>query len=316
MTSEVFIGIDVSKETLDIAIRPSGEPLTVSNDDEGVAALLKRIAPLKPVLIVLEATGGLQNLAAATLAEAGLAVAVANPTRTRNFAKTIGKLAKTDGIDAAVIAEYARIIKPPARPLPDKQQRELEMWLVHRRQLTHMLVQEKNRLSGAPKDMHQSIEGCIRFFEREIAEIDKKAASMIKANTKWRQKAELLKSAPGVGTVTAAALLAWLPELGTFDRKQIAALAGLAPYNRDSGKYRGRRSIWGGRAAVRTSLYMATITAMRTDERMKGFYARLRATGKKAKMAITAVMRKLLTALNAMLRDNQPWSDLATRSTS
>ena len=312
MSEAFFIGIDVSKATLDVAILPGGETFTVNNDEKGFKALIKRLAPIKPELIVMEATGGLQNPAAIALAEAGLPVAIVNPRNVRHFAKALGVLAKTDALDAFVIARFAERMRPTARPLPDKEQRELVMCLTRRSQLTGMMTAEKNRLSSAPKGLQASIKKHISYMKKEVKAIDQQAAAMIEASSLWKAKDELLQSAPGVGATVSATLTAFLPELGKLDRKEIAALAGLAPINRDSGKFRGKRAIWGGRAAVRTMLYLAALAAIRTNQAMKRCYAKLLAKGKVKKVAIVACMRRLLTALNAMCRDNAPWSNLAT----
>lgn len=312
MTSNVFIGIDVSTATLDVAILPIGETFTVNNDDKGFKALIKRLAPLKPELIVMEATGGLQNPVAIALTEAGLPVAIVNPRNVRHFAKALGVLAKTDTLDAFVIARFAERMRPEARPLPEKQMRELMACMARRSQLTEMMTAEKNRLTTVSKSFQTSIKRHIAYIKKEVKAIDQQIAAMIEASPLWKAKDELLQSAPGVGATVSATLTAFLPELGKLDRKEIAALAGLAPINRDSGKFRGRRAIWGGRSAVRTMLYLAALAAIRTNQAMKRCYAKLLAKGKVKKVAIVACMRRLLTALNAMCRDNAPWSNLAT----
>ena len=302
-----FIGIDVSKATLDIASLPDGESWTVTNDEPGLAELAPRLVALAPVLIVLEATGGFEMLAALTLAKAGLPVAVVNPRQVRDFAKALGRLAKTDALDAALLADFAQRVRPEPRPLPDEAAQLLESLLTRRRQLVDMLTAEKNRLGFARGPVQRDIRQHIRWLEKRLADVDGALQDAVTASPLYQAKANLLRSVPGVGPVTTLTLLATLPELGRLSRHQIAALVGVAPMNRDSGTMRGKRMVWGGRAPVRAALYMAALVGLKHNPVLRVFYERLRAKGKPFKVAVTACMRKLLTILNAMLHQNQPW---------
>lgn len=305
---EIFIGIDVSKSLLDIQIH-EGEAFQVTNNDEGFDELLQRIASLASALIVMEATGGLEQRCAAVLASNQFAVAVVNPRQVRDFAKAMGFLAKTDRLDAKVLALFAARIRPDVRPLKEEQQQALSDWLSRRRQLVDMLTMEKNRLSSAVSlDMIKHIKEHIQWLEKQLKSVDQGLKSAIKASPVWQAKADLLLSFKGVGDVTTLALIAGLPELGLLNRKEIAALVGLAPFNRDSGKQSGKRHIWGGRAAIRSTLYMAALSARRYNPAIKIFYDRLIANGKPAKVALTACMRKILITLNAMVRDNKTFN--------
>jgi len=303
----VFVGVDVAKATLDVALRPSGEPWSVPNDEAGVAALLERLRPLSPALVVCEATGGFERAAIAMLAAAGLPVVVANPRQVRDFARATGQLAKTDQIDAAILALFAERVRPTPRPLPDEAAQLLDALLTRRRQLLEMLVAEKNRLGFAPRPLHKGIQQHIRWLERQLDDVTKGLADQIERSPIWRAKDDLLQSVPGVGPIVSAVLLAELPELGTLSHKQIATLAGVAPLARDSGTLRGKRMVWGGRAGVRTALYLAALCGRRWNPRLKVFYERLLAAGKPKKVALIACARKLLTILNAMLRDTARW---------
>ena len=304
---ELFVGIDVSKATLDVATWPRQEHWSYSNEEGGIAQLLERLLPLQPNLIVLEATAGLQTAVVAALAGAQLPVVVVNPRQVRDFAKALGQLAKTDRIDAEVLARFGDSVRPEIRPLRDEQSEELQALLSRRRQLVEMLSAEKNRLSGAPKRVRKNIKAHIVWLEKRLKDVDTDLNGLIKKSPLWRERDELLRSAPGVGPVFSITLLAALPELGQLNRRQIAALVGVAPFNRDSGKYRGKRTIWGGRAEVRAVLYMAALAAIRSNPPIRAFYQRLIAAGKKPKVAITACMRKLLTILNAMVKNSTPW---------
>lgn len=306
-TVTTFVGIDVAKASLDIAVRPTSEQWTVSNDADGIAQLTNRLQKLQPTLIVLEATGGLEIPVTAALAVAGLSVVVANPRQVRDFAKATGKLAKTDKLDAHVLAHFADAVRPAVRPVADEQAQALADLLTRRRQVVEMITAEKNRLGSAGKSVHGRINAHLGWLKDELDQIDDELRQSVQDSPLWREKDELLQTAPGVGPVLALTLLAELPELGTLDRKQIAALVGVAPLNRDSGSWRGKRTVWGGRAQVRTALYMATISASRFNPIIKEFYDRLCATGKAKKVALVACMRKLLTMLNAMLKHNTPW---------
>lgn len=309
MTSTpVFVGLDVAKLTLDVALRPSGEPWSVPNDEAGVAALVDRLRPLHPALLVCEATGGFERTAIARLAAAGLPVVVANPRQIRDFARATGQLAKTDQIDAAILALFAERVRPTPRPLPDAATQLLDALLTRRRQLLEMLVAEKNRLGFAPQPLHHGIQQHIRWLERQLDDVTKTLADQIEHSPVWRAKDDLLQSVPGVGPIVSAVLLAELPELGALSHKQLATLAGVAPLARDSGTFRGKRSVWGGRAGVRTALYLAALCGRRWNPQLRVFYERLIAAGKPKKVALIACARKLLTILNAMLRDNTRWS--------
>ena len=307
-TKEVYVGIDVSKESLDIATDSSNQRWSFANNDEGIAQVLSCLEKLNPTLVVLEATGGIEMPVAATLAVAGIPIAVVNPRQVRDFARATGRLAKTDSIDAKVLALFAAAVRPQVRPLPDANEQELGDILSRRRQLVEMITAERNRLRSArSKAVRTHVQAHITWLETELANIDSDLKRIIRESPIWREKDDLLKSVPGVGQVLSTTLLADLPELGTLNRRQIASLVGVAPFNRDSGKLRGKRMIWGGRAAVRTVLYMSTLVATRHNPVIRVFYQRLCAAGKAKKVALTACMRKLLTILNAMLKHGTPW---------
>lgn len=303
-----FVGIDVSKDRLDVHVRPAGTAFAVANDPDGHAELVRRLLPLAPAAIAMEATGGLEFPAAAALAAAGLTPAVVNPRQARDFAKGTGRLAKTDRVDAAALADLAATGRVPARPLPDEQARQFQALADRRRELLAMRVAEANRLGAARSTaVAKDIRAHLAWLDRRLKALDAELAAAVQASPVWRVKDELLRGAPGVGPAVSRALLAGLPELGTLTGKQAAALAGLAPVNRDSGTRRGHRSVGGGRAAVRSALYMAALTASRRNPPLAAAYRRLRDAGKPAKVALIAVARKLLVALNAMLRDGRPW---------
>jgi len=302
-----YIGIDVSKATLDIAALPDGESWTVTNDAAGLADLAPRLVALAPALVVLEATGGFEMLAALTLAKAGLPIAVVNPRQVRDFAKAMGRLAKTDALDAGILAEFAQRVRPEPRPLPDEAALLLESLLTRRRQIVDMLTAEKNRLGFARGPVKRDISQHIRWLEKRLADVEGDLQDAVTASPLYQAKADLLRSVPGVGQVTTLTLLATLPELGHLSRHQIPALVGVAPMNRDSGTRRGKRMVWGGRAPVRAVLYMATLVGLKHNPVLRVFYERLRAAGKPFKVAATACMRKLLTILNAMLRQRRRW---------
>lgn len=301
------VGIDVSKAQLDIVSRPSGERWQVRNDPAGCSGLVDRLLGLKPSLIVLEATGGFEAAAVAALAAAGLPVVVVNPRQVHDFAKATGQLAKTDAISAAVLAHFGEAIRPPVRPLPDATAQELQHWLARRRQLVEMLTAEQNRLPGAPGAVQAQIREHITWLRRQLHSVERTLKEQIQRSPVWREGEQLLRSAPGVGPVVATTLLADVPELGQLNRKEIAALVGVAPFNRDSGTLRGQRTIWGGRAPVRAVLYMAALVATRANPVIRVFYQRLLAAGKPKKVALTACMRKLLTILNAMMKHRTAW---------
>ena len=301
------VGIDVSKATLDVAVLPGERTWQVNREEAAIASLVATLRDLSPRLIVLEATGGLEAPVTAALAAAGLPVVVINPRQARDFAKATGRLSKTDTLDAQVLARFGETLKPAVRPLKDEETRALEALLTRRRQIIEMLTMEKNRLALASPPVRRDIAAHIDWLTKRLKDVDGDLRASIEASDFWRLKDEVIRSVPGAGRVLSLTLLASLPELGALNRREIAALAGLAPFNRDSGVWRGERHIFGGRAAVRTALYMATITAIRCNPAIRDFHARLRAAGKKPKVAITACMRKLLTILNAMLRTNTPW---------
>ena len=304
----LFVGIDVAKDRLDVHIRPSGEAFSLPPDAAGLAGLGERLARLGPTLVALEATGGYEVPVAAALASAGLPVAVLNPRQIRDFARASGQLAQTDTLDARVIAAFAEAERPAARTLPDEQARTLGELVTRRRQLVEMYGAELNRRRLVrERQVQQQLAAHLRWLEQALADLERELRQAIRATPVWREPEDLLRSVPGIGPVTAFTLLADLPELGRLPRRGIAALVGVAPFHRDSGAFRGRRTIRGGRADVRRVLYPATISAIRRNPIIGAFYRRLRATGHPAKVAITAAMRKLITILNAILRDHRPW---------
>src|SRR5207237_8197949 len=303
---EQVVGIDVSKAALDVAVLPSGEVLQFANDANGIEELAKKLAAVD--LVVMEATGGYETAVATARVAAGLRVAVVNPRQIRDFAKATGRLAKNDRIDAQVIAAFGQAIEPEIVRLPDEDARELEALLVRRRQLVAMRVQEVNRLGLMQGAMRKRIKAHIDWLEKEIDKLDIDLTAGLRSSPAWRAKDELLRSFKGVGPITSGTLMVALPELGQLDRRAIAALVGLAPFNRDSGVMRGRRSIYGGRSQVRTVLYMAATTAIRSNPVIRAFYERLKSRGKPHKVAMVACMRKMLTILNAMVRQSTPWT--------
>ncbi|MBM3227205.1 MAG: IS110 family transposase [Candidatus Tectomicrobia bacterium] len=302
-----FVGIDVAKAQLDIAVRPSGERWSVPNDAAGVVTLVERLQALCPTLIVLEATGGLERIATVALATVGLPVVVVNPRQARDFARATGQLAKTDALDARALAHFADVIRPTPRPLPDAQTQQLRALLGRRQQLIGMRTAEQNRFAGTSGRLAEDIEAHIAWLNTRIASLDDDLETRLRASPLWRENDDLLQSVPGIGPVCARTLLLELPALGTLTRQQIAALVGVAPLNCDSGTMRGKRTIWGGRAHVRTVLYMGTLVATRFNPQIKAFYQRLLAAGKLKKVALTACMHKLLTILNAMLKHRTSW---------
>jgi transposase len=305
---QTFIGIDVSQDQLDVHVRPSDQAFAVARDGEGLAALIDRLGPLKPYLVVLEATGGFEQTVAAALVAAAIPLAVVNPRQIRDFARATGQLAKTDALDAKAIARFAEAVRPEPRPVPDEQARALGELVTRRRQVIDMMTAERNRRRQlTSRRLVKSVDRLLAVLQKELSELDRELGESIRGTPAWRERDELLKSVPGVGDVVARTMIADLPELGRLDRKQIAALVGVAPLNRDSGKMRGKRTTWGGRAKVRCVLYMAALVASRRNPVLKAFYQRLLSAGKPKKLALTAVMRKLLTILNAMVRDNTRW---------
>ena len=308
----VFVGIDVSKAQLDLAFRPEAK-FSAPNDEVGCAQVLARLRATPPTLVVLEATGGLEIPLTGVLAAAEVPVAVVNPRQVRDFAKATGQCAKTDALDAQVLAHFAEVIRPEPRPLPDAQTQMLAALLTRRRQLVEMLTAEKNRLASARPPIRTRLRTHITWLERELVHADRALAHAIRESPVWREKDDLLRSVPGVGPVLTTTLLANLPELGTLTGKHIAALVGVAPLNRDSGTWRGKRTVWGGRAQVRAVLYMGAIVAARFNPVIRAFYQRLGAAGKVKKVALTACMRKLLVILNARLKHRTPWHTEVTQ---
>jgi transposase len=305
--SEVNIGVDVSKLSLDVGVRPTGEQKRFSNDEAGIEALVAFCRGLAPMRVLLEATGGYEMKLLAALVAAKLPGLSVNPRQVRNFARANNRHAKTDGIDADVLAHFAEAIKPALREVPDEQTRELAELVQRRRQLIDMRTAEKNRLEHATPKVRQGIAKHIAWLDKRIADVDDETKKRVRSSPAWREKEELLKTTMGVGDTTALTLVAMVPELGRLKGKQIASLVGVAPFNRDSGLMKGRRTIYGGRAPVRTVLYMATLTAVRSNPAIKAFYERLIAKGKPSKVALVACMRKLLITLNAMCRDRKEW---------
>ena len=292
---ETYVGIDVAKAGMDVAARPTDERWSISNDETGIRQLVSRLKTLEPALVVLEASGGLELPLVAALAVEAMPVVVVNPRQVRDFARATGKLAKTDTLDAAVLAHFGEAVRPPVRPLRDS---------------------EKNRLSATTTvAVRPSIESHIEWLERELNDLDSDLRQTIRRSPVWREKDDLLRTVPGVGEQVSLTLLAYLPELGTLDHRQISALVGVAPFNRDSGTMRGRRTVWGGRAKVRASLYMGALTASRWNPVIRDFYQRLLAAGKPKKVALTACMRKLIVILNSILKHRSPWYDLTLKVT-
>ena len=305
---EIFVGIDVSKDRLDVHLQPSEETLSVARDEDGIQLLIGRLQVVRPALVVLEATGGLQVKAAGALAVAGLPVAVVNPRQVRDFARATGQLAKTDRLDARMIALFARAVQPTPRPLPDEAAQLLRALIGRRRELVELRVAERNRLrqtdiAWLQRDLERSISDITKRIEAIEAEIE----NHVKGSPIWHVQEDLLRSVPGVGKTVSRTLMAELPELGKLTRRQVAALVGVAPFARDSGLFRGRRMVTGGRPTVRAVLYMAAVTASRCNPAIAAMYQRLIAAGKPAKVALTACMRKLLIILNAIARDRRPW---------
>jgi transposase len=304
---EVWIGIDVAKAWLDVATTDA--PVRrVANDVAGIATLVAELTAQRPRLIVLEATGGYETAVTAALVAAGLAVAVVNPRQVRDFAKAIGQLAKSDTLDARVLAVFAARVQPPPRPLPDAVAQDVAALLARRRQLVEMRTAEQHRRSHLTPRLRPALDAHVVWLSQQLADLDRELDQTLRASPVWREKEDLLRTIPGIGPVVARTLLGELPELGTLNRWEVAALAGVAPLNQDSGRHHGKRRTWGGRAPVRAALYMAAVTATRWNPTIRALYTRLRVAGKPAKVALVACMRKLLTIANAILRDATPWS--------
>ena len=311
MTQEPhYVGIDVSKATLDVGVRPTVPQWSVRNEEQGIGRLVKRLRALDPALVVLEASGGMELPLVAALGAAGLPVVVVNPRQVRDFAKATGKLAKTGALDAQVLALFAERLRPTPRSLPDAEALALSGFMARRWQLVAMLIAERNRLGRALPPVRLGIQEHIGWLEEKLRELDGELNQTLRESPLWREREDLLRSVPGIGPVLTLTSLAGLPELGRLNRRQIAALVGVAPLNRDSGVLRGRRTVWGGRAPVRTALYMATLVATRFNPVIQSFYQRLCSAGKPKKVALVASMRKLLTIINAMLKYRTPWDPI------
>ena len=310
----LFVGIDVSKDCLDVAVRPTGEAWQLPHNSRGINDLVERLGELAPQLVVLEATGGMEMALAGELAASKLAIAVVNPRHVRDFARAAGKLAKTDALDAQVLAHFAEAMRPASRPLPDDASQELRALMARRRQLVEMITAEKNRLRTAAPRIRPKVQEHIRWLEESLKDLDRDMGDFMRSSPMWRDKDQLLRSTPGVGPVVSMTLLSDLPELGALNRGEIAALVGVAPFNRDSGALRGKRTVWGGRRQVRAALYMATLVATRYNPVLRDFYQRLCEAGKPKKVALTACMRKLLTILNVMVKHNRHWNPVTQNS--
>ena len=312
--SPLFVGIDVSKDCLDVAVRPTGEAWQLPHNSRGINDLVERLGELAPQLVVLEATGGMEMALAGELAASQLAIAVVNPRHVRDFARAAGKLAKTDALDAQVLAHFAEAMRPASRPLPDDASQELRALMARRRQLVEMITAEKNRLRTAAPRIRPKVQEHIRWLEESLVDLDRDMGDFMRSSPMWRDKDQLLRSTPGVGPVLSMTLLSDLPELGALNRGEIAALVGVAPFNRDSGALRGKRTVWGGRRQVRAALYMAALVATRYNPVLRDFYQRLCDAGKPKKVALTACMRKLLTILNVMVKHNRHWNPATQNS--
>ena len=307
-STEFFVGVDVSKAELEIGIIPGSKTWKVSNDSLGVQRLIDDLETLSPRVIVIESTGGYETFVASSLATAQMPVVIINPRNIRSFAKAIGILAKTDRIDSLVLAQYGKSIKPEPRPLKDSQAQELKALLARRKQLIEMLTMEKNRAEKATNSVLKDIQAHICWLESRLKNVDKDLHHSIKTSTAWREKDKIIQSIPGAGPVLSVTLISELPELGILNRRQIAALVGVAPFNCDSGKRKGYRRVWGGRAPIRSILYMAALSAVRCNPVIGSFYKRLLTAGKKPKVSLTACMRKLLTIINSMVRTGSLWN--------
>jgi len=305
--SKRYVGIDVSRDTLDVHVRPTGEQWQVSNSPRGHVALARRLGGLNPELIVVEATGGLERPVSRALTGAGLPVAVVNPRQTRDFAKSTGRVAKTDALDASDLARYAEVVQPEPRTLADEQTQALAELVSRRRQVVKMAAGEKNRLRVCSGELRAGIEAHLAWLEGAQEELDREIAARVLSDPRWKARAELLMSVPGVGPVLSSTLVACVPELGQVGKKEIAALVGVAPFNRDSGKKRGKRRVSGGRGHVRSVLYMGTVAAVRCNPVLRPFYQKLVGAGKEKKVALTACMRRLIVILNAIAETGTPW---------
>lgn len=309
MDTQVFVGIDVGKDVLFVAIRPFGDNLEIANREDGIVDLVKRLRFLRPTLVVMEATAGYETPVAVAIYRAGIPVVISNPRLVRSFARATGHLAKTDKIDAGVIAHFAELIRPEPRRLEDPDEERLGRLVKRRKQLLRMIVMEKNRVAKGVPEVRKEIQKHLDWLTKDLERIDQALNDFIQSSPIWSAKNDLLQSVPGIGKVGAQAIISDLPELGTLNRKQIASLVGVAPLNRDSGNFKGRRSIWGGRAHIRTVLYMVAVVASRCNPVIKEFYERLCKAGKPKKVALTACIRRLLAILNAMMRNGTRWGE-------
>lgn len=312
--SKRYVGIDVSRDTLDVYVRPTGKAWQVQNNPRGHAALAQQLGRLTPKLIVLEATGGLERPVSRELAKAGMAVAVVNPRQTRDFARSTGRVAKTDALDASDLARYAEVVEPEEHPLPDEETQALAELVRRRQQVVKMAAGEKNRLRRCSEELRAGIRTHLAWLKEAKKELDREIAARVRSNPRWRARAQLLRSVRGVGPVLSSTLVACVPELGQVGKKKIAALVGVAPFNRDSGKKCGKRRVSGGRGHVRAVLYMATVTAVRCNPVLRPFYQKLVAAGKEKKVALTACMRRLIVILNAIAETGIPWDEARAAS--
>jgi transposase len=305
--SKRFVGVDLGLHSFDVAVRPDTLHWVVPYTPEGVSEFVKGMTKLSPQLVVMEACGNLERPLARALEQRAIPTAVMNPRQVRHYAKSTGRLAKTDKLDAEVLARFAEFVQPVPRPLPDEDTQRLRDALARRYQLMAMIVAEKNRLRQATTSVRRGIEAHLEWLKDALSQLDEEIRQHRSSNVDWEERIRLLETVPGVGSIVSTTLIGFLPELGSLDRRKIASLAGVAPFNRDSGLRTGRRSVWGGRAQVRSALYMSVITGIRCNGPIRSFYERLRRQGKPAKVALVACMRKLLTILNAMIRDRTPW---------
>lgn len=305
------VGIDVSKVALDVSAYPGGNTWRVEHTPAGTAALAEELADLEPAVVVVEATGGLEVSLVVALGSAGLPVTVVNPRQVRDFARATGQLAKTDKLDAQVLAQFGAAVRPSVRPLPDAARLELRALVTRRQQLLVMITAEKNRMRRTTPGVRQRIEINVRWLKEQLKELDRDQGDFLRSSPLWQEDAKLLRGVPGIGPIVTATLIARLPELGSLNSKEVAALVGVAPFNRDSGTLRGKRTVWGGRGPLRTALYMATLVAVRHNPVLRDFYQRLCAAGKPKKVALTACLRKLLVILNSILKHRRPWTPAA-----
>ena len=308
------VGIDVSKGALDVSVHPGGNTWRVEHTPASTTALAEELTELEPIVVVVEATGGLEISLVAALGSAGLPVTVVNPRHVRDFARATGRLAKTDKLDAQVLAQFGAAVKPPVRPLPDAARLELRALVTRRQQLLEMITAEKNRMRRTTPGVRHRIEVNLQWLKEQLKELDRDQGEFLRSSSLWHEEVKVLRSVPGIGPVVTATLIARLPELGSLNSKEVASLVGVAPFNRDSGTLRGKRTVWGGRGPLRTALYMATLVATRHNPVLRAFYQRLCAAGKPKKVALTACLRKLLVILNSMIKHNQTWREMGEHS--